>query len=254
MAEPSSPGSDQHAPDSAWPAGEPAAYPRSPHPPDPYPPGQYPPGPHSSGQYPTGQYPPGQYPAGQYPPGAYYPPSPYSSGPYPPSPYQTGGYPQPYRVNPAMRAASADRERAVDVLKAAFAEGRLSQAEYNERMSRAYEGRTYGDLLALTSDLPAGPLPIPSHPAWPVPAPVPETNGMAVASMVLGISEFFTMGITAIPAIICGHVAQRQMRETGQRGDGMAAVGLVLGYGALAFGLFIMFILLAIAHSGPYPG
>ena len=64
-----------------------------------------------------------------------------------------------------MRASSADRERAVDVLKAGFAEGRLTQDEYNDRMGRAYAARTYGDLAALTTDLPAGPLP-----AWPVPA------------------------------------------------------------------------------------
>ena len=64
-----------------------------------------------------------------------------------------------------MRASSADRERAVDVLKAGFAEGRLTQDEYDDRMGRAYAARTYGELAALTSDLPAGVLP-----AWPVAA------------------------------------------------------------------------------------
>ena len=38
-------------------------------------------------------------------------------------------------MSPTMRAASADRERAVDVLKAGFTEGRLTQDEYNERMA-----------------------------------------------------------------------------------------------------------------------
>ena len=69
------------------------------------------------------------------------------------------GYPlrqpqQPMPVSPSMRAATADRERTVDVLKAAFAEGRLDQDEYNDRMGRAYTARTYGDLVALTGDLP----------------------------------------------------------------------------------------------------
>jgi uncharacterized membrane protein len=134
-------------------------------------------------------------------------------------------------MNPAMRAASADRERAVDVLKAGFAEGRLTQEEYNDRMGRAYSARTYGELAALTADLPAGP-----WPAWAVPQPQPmTTNSMAIASMVLGVAEFFTAGLTAIPAVICGHVARRQMKLTGERGDGLATGGLVLGYMAIIF-------------------
>lgn len=57
-----------------------------------------------------------------------------------------------------MRSSSADRERAVDVLKAAFAEGRLDQEEYTDRVEQVYTSRTYGDLATLTADLPAGPL------------------------------------------------------------------------------------------------
>jgi uncharacterized membrane protein len=145
------------------------------------------------------------------------------------------GYPYPVPghagMNPAMRAASADRERAVDVLKAGFAEGRLTQDEYNDRMGRAYTARTYGELAALTADLPAGP-----WPTWVVPQPQPTTtNSMAIASMVLGVAEFFTAGLTAIPAVICGHVARRQMKLTGERGDGLATGGLVLGYMAIIF-------------------
>src|SRR5580698_2822829 len=61
------------------------------------------------------------------------------------------GYPlaqpnRPMQVSPTMRAASVDRERAVDVLKAGFAEGRLTQDEYNDRMAKAYAARTYGEL------------------------------------------------------------------------------------------------------------
>ena len=144
-----------------------------------------------------------------------------------------GGYQLQAQVNPAMRAASADRERAVDVLKAGFAEGRLTQDEYNERIGRAYAARTYGELTALTADLPAGALPT----VFPVPMyqPPVTTNSLARASLVLGVAEFFTMGLTAIPAIICGHMAKREMRQTGQRGDGLATSGLVLGYMAVIF-------------------
>lgn len=56
-------------------------------------------------------------------------------------------------------AANADRERAVDVLRAGFAEGRLTQDEFNERVAQVYASRTYGELADLTADLPAGPVP-----------------------------------------------------------------------------------------------
>lgn len=36
-----------------------------------------------------------------------------------------------------LRASTADRERAVDVLKAGFAEGRLTKDEYDDRVSQA---------------------------------------------------------------------------------------------------------------------
>jgi hypothetical protein len=173
-------------------------------------------------------------------------------------PVPQGGYPAPQggyqvRAHASMRASSADRERAVDVLKAGFAEGRLTQDEYNDRMGRAYAARTYGELAALTADLPAG-----AVPAWPVPAyqpPLSGTNSMAIASMVLGVAEFFTAGLTAIPAVICGHIARRQMKETAQRGDGLATSGLVLGYMAIIFwsvliAASLVGVAISIAHNG----
>jgi hypothetical protein len=186
---------------------------------------------------PTGYHiPPAGYPVPggyQVPPGGYQvPPGGYQ---VPPAGYPVaqghGGY--QVQMNPAMRAASADRERAVDVLKAGFTEGRLTQDEYNDRMGRAYAARTYGELMALTADLPAGAMPA----VWPVQVyqPPAHTNALARAALVLGVAEFFTMGLTAIPAIICGHMAKREMRQTGQRGDGLATSGLVLGYMAVIF-------------------
>jgi hypothetical protein len=183
-------------------------------------------------------------------------PSQYPASPYPASPYQTVQHPAwqypAMGVNPAMRAATADRERAVDVLRAGFTEGRLTQAEYNHRMGRAYEARTYGELMALTADLPAGPLPVPPmlQPVW-QPAPPIRNNSMATAALILGGLEFFTGGLTAIPAIICGHIARGQIKRTGEDGNGMAVAGLVLGYLAVAFvALLITIALIAVNHSG----
>jgi hypothetical protein len=56
-----------------------------------------------------------------------------------------------------LRASHADREQVVDVLKAAFGQGRLTQDELDARVGQALAARTYADLAALTADLPAEP-------------------------------------------------------------------------------------------------
>src|SRR5215467_6055645 len=58
-----------------------------------------------------------------------------------------------------MRASDADRQELVDRLATSPEEGRLKMDEYAERMGLAYEAVTYGDLAALSADLPqAGPV------------------------------------------------------------------------------------------------
>ena len=56
-----------------------------------------------------------------------------------------------------MRASDADRDRVMDVLRDAAAEGRLTVDELEERLEAALTARTFGDLAALTEDLPVGP-------------------------------------------------------------------------------------------------
>jgi uncharacterized protein DUF1707/uncharacterized protein DUF4190 len=157
--------------------------------------------------------------------------------------------------NPSLRAATADRERTVDVLKAGFAEGRLTQDEYNDRMAQAYDARTYGDLAALTADLPAGPMPPMAQFPMVAPARKANTNSMAVAAILLGLGTPF-FGLTAIPAIIAGHRARHEIRRTGEAGDGMAVAGLVLGYLAVVVGTLLLLGWVAFSHrvGGPYPG
>jgi hypothetical protein len=146
-----------------------------------------------------------------------------------------------------MRAGDADRERTVDVLKAAFTEGRLDQDEYYERIGLAYQARTFGDLVALTGDLPAGPLPAampetrqaPRQRARPK-SQVERTNAWATAAFALAMLEFLTLGLTAIPAIICGHIGHHQIKRTGEQGTDMASFALTFGYLALIIGGLIL--------------
>ncbi|MDF3058058.1 MAG: type pilus biosis protein [Rariglobus sp.] len=59
----------------------------------------------------------------------------------------------------------------------------------------------------------------------------PATSGLAITSFILGISGFLIF-ITAIPAVICGHIACSNIKHSngGQKGRGLAISGLVLGY------------------------
>jgi hypothetical protein len=142
-----------------------------------------------------------------------------------------------------MRAAQADRERTIDVLKAAYGEGRLTKDEFDLRCTRVMNAKTYADLAVVVADLPAGPgMPMPYHGYYPSPAV--RTNGAAVAALVFGIIPFFG----GVPAIVLGHVARAQIRRTGERGDGVAVAGLVLGYLWLAFWALILIV--GVSHGG----
>jgi hypothetical protein len=62
------------------------------------------------------------------------------------------------RVAPArkpgdLRASDEDRERVVAVLAAAAGDGRLTLDEHSQRVQRAYQARTLGELASLTRDL-----------------------------------------------------------------------------------------------------
>lgn len=57
-----------------------------------------------------------------------------------------------------------------------------------------------------------------------------RTSGLAIASLVCGVSSLL-VGITCIPAIILGHLSLGEIKKNpGMQGRGMAIGGLVLGY------------------------
>jgi len=57
--------------------------------------------------------------------------------------------------SPALRASDRERDAVVQRVQQAFAEGRLDDTEFDERMRAALTARTRGDLDALLTDLPA---------------------------------------------------------------------------------------------------
>ena len=59
--------------------------------------------------------------------------------------------------SPALRASDADRDRVIELLRAAVADGRLDPVEFDERLDAALAARTIDALAPLTADLIAVP-------------------------------------------------------------------------------------------------
>ena len=76
------------------------------------------------------------------------------------------------------------------------------------------------------------------------------TVGQATASLILGILSWLAFGIlTAIPAVICGHIAKSKIKKNPEQlqGDGFALAGLIMGYLMIGISLLIIPIVAAIA-------
>jgi len=75
--------------------------------------------------------------------------------------------------SPDIRVSDAERQEVSDQLSKHYGDGRLDQAEFNERMERAMSAKTHGDFAGLFADLPdltehgtdAAPVPVNSPPA-----------------------------------------------------------------------------------------
>jgi hypothetical protein len=65
--------------------------------------------------------------------------------------------PEPTSVGPIaggnLRASDKDREQVLTVLSTAYAEGRLSREEHDERLNQAMGAKTFDDLIPITHDL-----------------------------------------------------------------------------------------------------
>jgi hypothetical protein len=98
----------------------------------------------------------------------------------------------------------------------------------------------------------------------PAPVAVAPTNGLAIASMVVslvGVPLLVCYGVglilTVIGAIL-GHVARRQIKTTGQSGDGMALAGVIIGWIGTALGVIVgtaivVFVVWAVQNAPTYP-
>ncbi|MER6947801.1 DUF4190 domain-containing protein [Nonomuraea sp. NPDC000554] len=161
--------------------------------------GQQPP---SGGGY--GQQPPsgGGYGHGQQPP---------SGGGYGQQPVSNGGYGQQppsgsYGYGQQPPSGGAYGQQPASGYNQAYGEGAYGQQGYGQA-GYGQQGYGYG-----------------------APAAPRSTNGMAVASLVLGILGLVLCGFTSIPGAVLGHVAVNRIKKTGEQGHGMAVGGLVTSY------------------------
>jgi hypothetical protein len=148
-----------------------------------------------------------------------------------------------------LRATDADRDKVQHLLNDAYAQGRLTQAEWEQRASALGGPVTYADLDRMTADLVPRPYPGPVYP--PPQLMAQRTNGMAIASLACGIGQIVAWLPAGIAAVILGHMARRRIRETGEQGDGMAVAGLVLGYIGIVLAILLaLLVVVAAVHTG----
>ena len=97
-----------------------------------------------------------------------------------------------------LRASRADREQAVELLKAAFVEDRLTKDELDTRVGQALASRTCADLAAVTADLPAGPAAVRPAAAGPPSMPARTLAKAALRSGVCMLAAFALVGVVAM--------------------------------------------------------
>jgi Domain of unknown function (DUF1707) len=105
-----------------------------------------------------------------------------------------------------LRASHADREQAIDVLKAAFVQGRLDKDEFDARVAQAFASRTYAELTAVTADLPA--VPIGAQPAQVrAQARSPQARGIRSSLRVIRVGTTLAVGVWAVALVSGGPLA-----------------------------------------------
>jgi hypothetical protein len=101
--------------------------------------------------------------------------------------------------------------------------------------------------------------PPPGFPPTPVYVAKPKANGLALASMILGITGI-TVGlcliffpVMPILAVVFGHLGLSQTRTTGAPGRGYAIAGLVTGYIGIALAILWLIALIIGTFTSPMP-
>lgn len=149
-----------------------------------------------------------------------------------PQAYGSGDEPAPYAQPSAGQPEHGQPQYAQpQYAQQPYGQPPYGQPQYGQPYGQAPYGQApYGQPAAYGQ-------PYPPPYGYPV---APRTNGMAVASMVLGILWLYWIG--SVLALVFGYIARNQIRERGEGGGGMATAGIVLGWiGVGILGLVVLF-------------
>ena len=112
-----------------------------------------------------------------------------------------------------LRVSHADRERAIEVLKAAFVQDRLTKDEFDARVGQALASRIYADLTATTADLPAGSATVqPREPAR-VQGQSPGALGIRSSVRVMTVGTILAVCVWVV-ALLTGSIAAQMLALT----------------------------------------
>ncbi len=76
-----------------------------------------------------------------------------------------------------------------------------------------------------------------------------QTEGLAVASLILGIAGFFACSLLGILAVVFGYMGRTKIKESGGmlEGDSMCTAGIILGFIQIGITLLVVVIWAIIA-------
>jgi hypothetical protein len=80
----------------------------------------------------------------------------------------------------------------------------------------------------------------------------PPTNGMAIAALVTSCVMLVSCMPLSVVGAVLGHIARRQIRETGESGDGLALAAVILGWIGLLLPLIFIAAFFALGVSGVF--
>jgi hypothetical protein len=125
-----------------------------------------------------------------------------------------------------MRVSDHDRQQAADRLRVAQNEGRLSISEYDTRLGRVYEAKTFGEVADLFIDLPN-----PAQPPFPQPFPQPPLQQPFMAQ-----PPPMTGNFAGPAAVVHNNIVMPGPLMVTAPNSGAATAGLVFGIlGLLGF-------------------
>lgn len=139
-----------------------------------------------------------------------------------------------------MRASRGDRERAIDMLKAAFVQDRLTKDELDARVGQALAARTYADLDSVTADIPISPKLPPLPQATPAPLNVHSPGRREVSRAVKSGAGALAVVIT-VTSTAAGVAAGNLFLGVALAVAALTLAAIVAGFAALVIRVALYF-------------